>query len=331
MRRNRWPESVAGCSGIRNLHCGTVFEGVLGPFCSAVDSGCGLKRKVQHVKIERSTFLHSNWIPVHQRLSPINSVYIHHIGKTGGTSLDKRISLIFRKKDRYPLQGVTKLILQQRNMKYISGHMPWQVSNLLVPPVLRIVSIRNPIEHFISTYKHLSRQPDHIILKSSSSLRQGFDFDDYLSDELLRPYTVNPQTVSVAKEFSDNEFFIGAFSLEELNWKGAFPKTDWNFRFLYWDEGIDRESRYVLDHAIERLRDKLVYVMTTENQDTLHRELPNFLGASKRDSRRKDAKYNVAPKCQSFAPTDYQLREIKARCELDFELWQFAKEREGSM
>jgi hypothetical protein len=132
--------------------------------------------------------------------SPFKAVYFHHIGKTGGTTLDHTLAQFFPRKYRYPFHGATSSLFSGR-FQFISGHMPWQVRELLETPSLAITLVRDPVEQFISGFRHLQRQPDHIFTLTATSLSAGFSLDEFLMDDGARKYLRNPQTLSIARRF----------------------------------------------------------------------------------------------------------------------------------
>lgn len=249
------------------------------------------------------------------------SLYFHHIGKTGGTSVDRAIRNALSPRLSYPEHGVNaRLLRSAQKYRYFSGHMPWQTSTLLPQPCLVVTTIRDPLGHFLSTYKHLARVGvDHLLLSHRSTPLRSLD--DYLSDTKLSPWTLNPQSFSVGRELNWLGFLGEAAQTRVVDWSRSSREGGSNFFFLYGSRDDDRTSNDLLRRAKRRLRQQNTIAIPVTKIDE---SLPLLLKIITGKAPVRQQKENVASAKQDFSPSDEQTREILSRTTLDQELYSYA-------
>jgi len=250
-----------------------------------------------------------------------SSVYFHHIGKTGGTTVDSGFRQWFGTHFSYPEKGVTFRILKYaKQYVYFSGHMPWQITKLLPQPCFVLTTVRSPVQQFLSLYKQIKRVgTSSIHLSHRTTPLQSLD--DYLSDEKLYQSSLNPQTFSVGRELNWSEFVHMSEKTKYVNWKASTDKNNPNYYFLCGTRADDRVSRTLLERAKIRLQQPNTIAIPTEAIDE---EFP-FCFTLATGSRRPwiPRRLNSAPLDQEFELTRSQIVEIESRTKLDQELYDY--------
>lgn len=173
------------------------------------------------------------------------SVYFHHIGKTAGTYLHNVITQVLPRWSCLPRSGLDSFALRSLRLSYyVKGHFPFQVRYLMKRPNLLIVVTRDPVDHFLSAYNHLHRTKGrHGLLVHAREGRPLRSLDDYLEDDALKPYTLNPQTYSIADNSSIADIAALASRVRRVDWSGA---CDASHQLLY---GININSRKAWDSS----------------------------------------------------------------------------------
>jgi hypothetical protein len=259
------------------------------------------------------------------------SVYFHHIGKTAGTYLHNIITQALPRWSCLPRSGLDAFALRNlHNSYYVKGHFPFQVRGLMRHPNLLIVATRNPVDHFLSTYNHLFRtEGAHGLLVRERGGRPLRSLDDYLDDDALKVYTLNPQTYSIANDSSIVDIVLLASRVRRVDWSGT---CDASHQLLYGIRMNDRKAwdPEVLELALNRLNTpNCVWV---DSDGLTKNAVQNILAlVSRRDNCISKINWNVySNNATSSALTrqsidSSQLAEIESRIAMDIKLHESLK------
>jgi hypothetical protein len=103
------------------------------------------------------------------RLDPGSTLVLLHIPKTAGTALRRALDPLFAPDELahiylppggIPMTAFTALPEEQRaGLRFVAGHFPWGIHELLPRPVQYVTVLRDPVERVRSLYDHLRARP----------------------------------------------------------------------------------------------------------------------------------------------------------------------------
>jgi hypothetical protein len=267
---------------------------------------------------------------VRETFSPHSrSIYYHHIGKTGGTSITGLLAAAVGPRSTFPQAGLTRHLLGRLDRyRFFSGHFPFAVVALLPRPITVITSVRDPLPHLVSTYNHLKRLAGrHIALAHRS--RPLASFDDFLADPVLRRITTNPQTFSLGREIPTATLRGVAEHIVEVDWYETGTRE--SFWGLYGTEDDDRTGPGVLAVARKRLADPAMIACTCETIDGEIGRIMARVGLRSGAARSVPARLNQKPDREDMLDVSdlsaAQVAAVRAQTMLDRTLYEEVRAR----
>ena len=260
---------------------------------------------------------------------PARSIYYHHIGKTGGTSINRMLVDAVVPQRVCPTAGLSRQLLDApQRFELFSGHFPYAVVNLLPQPTVVITSVREPLQHAVSTYNHLKRLGgSHIVL--THRRRPLATFDDFLEDPVLRRITTNPQAFSLGREIATPRLREVAARLPASNWTETGTTDD--FWALYGTEEDDRHDGGLLRVALGRLDDPLTIACTCETIDRDFNRIKAVIGLAHAGSTDRPARLNAKPRRDDMLDVSdlsaAQAADVRSRTALDLEVYEHVARR----
>jgi hypothetical protein len=197
------------------------------------------------------------------------SIYFHHIGKTAGTSYRTLLECCVTAEQICPASWLDRDVLAGKLARYrlFRGHFPYVFSGLLPSPCAKLTVLRNPREHFLSTYNHLARlRGKHIALAHRKEPLTHVR--DALGDEQLRRRMTNMQTFSLGWNPALPLVLMHAAAITDNDINNIHSECLRSLQFVhYGDDSIDRCSGDLLKAAIERLdRDCAAFGLVEEEK-----------------------------------------------------------------
>ncbi|MDJ0614963.1 MAG: sulfotransferase family 2 domain-containing protein [Rhizobiaceae bacterium] len=257
------------------------------------------------------------------------NVYFHHIGKTAGTSFTRLLNSKFHRSTIFPNSGPSRNILHERmeNYQFFSGHFPFVFTKLLPQPTLSFTVLREPKEVVLSAYNHLHRLGGKHISFHHRIGRPLENFDDFLSDRILRNYNTNPQTYSLGSELTLQQFFREVAKIPTCDWNSPdSPSVHSQCNLMYGSVGSNKHDPSLLKNALYRIDNEITLCGTVERSDELIRDLEHALGEP---FEQKLSHSNVSNE-GSLSISDLspaQLSELENMTELDQRLFEAANQR----
>ena len=179
--------------------------------------------------------------------APMDYYYFFHIPKTAGLTVKAYLGNVLEP-SRQPLfpGGFIKDLLNHieaiRKYRFFSGHFMGFLDALLGVTTHKATVLRDPVDHGVSYYFHLLRDPS---LPLHERIK-GRPLSDILRDETMNDFAVNYQARYLAALVSDEQWFEHTLHFR------SYPKSD----------------QELLDKALEGL--SLIDVVG------LHEDLPSF-------------------------------------------------------
>jgi len=111
----------------------------------------------------------------------VKQIIFPHIWKTGGTSLASIFYNLFSQDECVRVED--KPVESYQNTRFLTGHMPYGLHNVLSKPYTYIGLIREPIERVVSSYYFMKEQKGHPLYQLVNQLT----LEESLSPE-IHPY-----------------------------------------------------------------------------------------------------------------------------------------------
>ena len=130
-------------------------------------------------------------------------------------------------------------------------------------PTLIISVLRDPVERLLSAYNHLYRSHGkHIFLQITRQGKPLSSINEFLDDQAIFPYTINPQLFSLGHPMSVPEIISRGKSLTRFSWQSPCTKS---FELLYGPDraNINLDKKQLLQTAFNRINDPLTMFFTT--------------------------------------------------------------------
>ena len=158
---------------------------------------------------------------------PFSSIYHHHIGKTAGTYLNTFLREMLPPFSELPRPAVDQYTINNiRRAQFVTGHMPYNICELMPKPTLIISVLRDPVERLLSAYNHLYRSHGkHIFLQITRQGKPLSSINEFLDDQAIFPYTINPQLFSLGNPMSVPEIISRGKSLTRFSWQSPCTKS----------------------------------------------------------------------------------------------------------
>jgi hypothetical protein len=249
-----------------------------------------------------------------------HSIYFHHVGKTGGTSLGTILAGAIGQDQSYPHHGISRALLEgTHRFRLFAGHYPYDVVQLLPQPLRVVTTVREPVAHVVSMFNHLRRLGlDHVALRHRT--RPLESLDDFLADPVLARISTNMQTFSVGRSISAARLREAAERIDGVNWTATGTGED--FWCLYGSPEDDRHDPALLARGLERLNDDHVVAVGCEQIDAAINAVLGQLGIVSVAT--ASTRLNVAPRDEKTLRVErispQQRREIENRTRLDHAL-----------
>lgn len=231
----------------------------------------------------------------------MKQIIFPHIWKTGGTSLASIFYNLFSQDECVRVED--KPVESYQNTRFLTGHMPYGLHNVLSKPYTYIGLIREPIERVVSSYYFMKEQKGHPLyqlvnqLTLLESLQPGVH--PYLDDNYH-----NHQT----------RIFAG---IETTISKGRIP---------YVSEQSDVITDKHLEQAISNIKTDYSFVSTLEDMPNNCSKLGLIIGhTSEQISFPHLGKTSDRPKLDNI--NQQALKLIREFNGLDIQLYNYIRER----
>ncbi len=134
------------------------------------------------------------------RLKPHDKLYFLHVYKTAGTTFRMLLEDRFDRHEICPAHQIGELLRlpADRLVRYrlFWGHLGFKLADLMPEEMIYLTLLRDPIEHVLSIYHAVRREPAHILYDKVNRL--GLSLDAFLRDEDAVTHVRNQQVFTLA-------------------------------------------------------------------------------------------------------------------------------------